>query len=125
MFTIIYHLLNKFNYDNYLLSFYISIPVYICLINLSKTIHFYSVLIIGIDLFFFNQLLNKNKQKNKHKNKYKKTITKHFTELANNYFDYLKKNKNNKTENKKLIKNYIKTKFNITDTLQHTINNIN
>ena len=117
--TLFYHLLKKFNYSNYLVSFYLAIPIYILLLNISNLFHFYSTLIIGVDLFFFNNnIQNKNQQ-----NFNQKKITKEFTNLANRYFDYLKINKLKK--NKKIIKNYKKKNIDIKDTLQHTLNNLN
>lgn len=117
--TLFYHILKKFNYDNYLVSFYLSIPIYIILLNISKFFHFYSVLIISVDLFFFNNNIQHTNQKNFNQKK----ITKEFTNLANKYFDYLQKTKLKK--NKKIIKNYKKINIDIKDTLQHTLNNLN
>ena len=120
LFTATYYLLKKININNYLLSLCISTPIYIILLNLSKTIHFYSSIVIGFDLFFLNNSIQDNKQKISSK-EHQKKLTNDFTNLANKYFDYLKKND---LKNKKIVKNYVKTKLNIKDTLQHTINNI-
>ena len=120
LFTATYYLLKKININNYLLSLCISTPIYIILLNLSKTIHFYSSVVIGFDLFFLNNSIQDNKQKISSK-EHQKKLTNDFTNLANKYFDYLKKND---LKNKKIVKNYVKTKLNIKDTLQHTINNI-
>ena len=114
--TFINYILNKINLPNYLLSLYISVPIYLCLLYLSPLLQYYSSIIIGIDLFTFNlQIQNKNELKKP------KKLTNDFTNLANKYFDYLQKND---VKNKKMIKNYVKTKLDIKDTLQHTINNI-
>ena len=120
LFTATYYLLKKININNYLLSLCISTPIYIILLNLSKTVHFYSSIVIGFDLFFLNNSIQDNKQKISSK-EHQKKLTNDFTNLANKYFDYLKKND---LKNKKIVKNYVKTKLNIKDTLQHTINNI-
>lgn len=120
LFTATYYLLKKININNYLLSLCISTPIYIILLNLSKTVHFYSSIVIGFDFFFLNNSIQNNKQKISSK-EHQKKLTNDFTNLANKYFDYLKKND---LKNKKIVKNYVKTKLNIKDTLQHTINNI-
>ena len=118
LFTFTYLLLQKLDIQNYLVSVYISIPIYFVLLHLSPLLQYYSAIIIGTDLFFFSNSIytKKNIQKNKHKD-----LTNKFTNLANKYFDYLNKND---LKNKKIVKNYIKTKFDIKDTLQHTLNNI-
>ena len=120
VFTLFYYLLKKYNFNNYLVSILISIPIYIILLNISELFNFYSVLIIGIDLFFFNNQINNQTSKQQFN---QKKITKEFTNLANKYFKYLQNN--NLKKNKKIIKNYTKTNLEIKDTLQHTLNNLN
>ena len=111
LFSIIHNVLMKYKKKQEL-TYFIAIPLYILLMNISW-FHYYSALIIGFDLYTLNQIIN-NKEKHKIKN-----ITNEFTKLASNYFDYLKKKQTNT-----VVKDYTQKKINITDTLHHTIETI-
>lgn len=112
LFSIIHNVLIKLKKKQEL-TYFIAIPLYILLMNISW-FHYYSALIIGFDLYILNQII-KNKEKNKLKN-----ITNEFTKLASNYFDYVKEKQTTNT----VVKDYTQKKINITDTLQHTIETI-
>ena len=66
------------------LTYFIAIPIYIILMNFSW-FQYYSSLIISFDLYTLSQSIH-SKENNK-----LKEMTNEFTELAKNYFNYLKK----------------------------------
>ena len=113
-FSIFHTILIKYNKKPQL-AYFIAIPIYIILMNFSW-FQYYSSLIISFDLYILSQSIN-NKENNK-----LKEMTNEFTELAKNYFSYIK----DKTvdDNSKLVKDYKQKKINITDTLQQTIETI-
>lgn len=124
IFNILYILIK--NYDDSLINLnielYLGVIVYLLFLNI-KFIYNYSSLIIPLDLYIlnkakikrfgskkFNKIDNK-KTLNNFKNK-KKNIIKNITDIIYNYF-YNKEDE------------YVLKPFDIKDTIQHTLDNIN
>ena len=124
IFNILYILIK--NYDNNLknlnIELYLGVIIYLLFLNI-KFIYNYSSLIIPLDLYYLNitktKLINSKKFNNIHtndninnfKNK-KKNIIKNITDIIYSYF-YSKDDE------------YVLKPFDIKDTIQHTLDNIN
>ena len=108
IFTLLYQI-----FQDKLFIFLFGIPIYICVLSIWEHFHYYSSLIIGIDLF---TVIHNQK---KYKSINDTLQTEKNISLLSNLLDFQKKKEN------KIINQYKPKQMNIDDTIKHTLDKIN